>query len=268
MRRRLAVIPLALTSVLALAACGSGSSAKTDTASGLAKAGVITTCTHLPYPPFQSEQGGKVVGFDVAVVDRAAKDLGVKQAFLDTPFENFKTGAFLNTRQCDVAAAGITITDERKKNVDFSEPYFDATQALLVKKGSNIANLAGAKGHKIGAQTQTTGEEFATKQGLNPVSFESSDALLNGLRTGQVEAVITDYPVVAGWLKKPDLAAEFEVKDNLKTNEQYGIMVRKGNTKLVAALNKAIEEMKADGSYKASYEKWIGPYVPATTATK
>ena len=136
------------------------------------------------------------------------------------------------------------------------------------QEGSSIANLAGAKGHKIGAQTQTTGEEFATKQGLNPVSFESSDALLNGLRTGQVEAVITDYPVVAGWLKKPDLAAEFEVKDNLKTNEQYGIMVRKGNTKLVAALNKAIEEMKADGSYKASYEKWIGPYVPATTATK
>jgi polar amino acid transport system substrate-binding protein len=253
-----------------LAACGGsggGSSSSQQSTSGLAKPGVLTTCTHLPYPPFQFEQNGKVVGFDVDIVDKAAKKLGAKQAFLDTPFENFKTGAFLNTRQCDVAAAGITITAERKKNVDFSDPYFDATQALLVRKGSDIQNLAGAKGKKIGVQTQTTGEEYAASKGLDPTSFESSDALLNGLRTGQVDAVITDYPVVAGWLKQPALAGAFEVRDNLDTHEQYGIMVRKGNTKVLEALNAAIKESKADGSYKASYEKWIGPYLPKSAGS-
>jgi polar amino acid transport system substrate-binding protein len=269
--RNLSVLSL-VASGCVLAACGGGggsggsSSGGQQSTSGLAKPGVLTTCTHLPYPPFQFEQNGKVVGFDVDIVDKAAKKLAAKQAFLDTPFENFKTGAFLNTRQCDVAAAGITITAERKKNVDFSDPYFDATQALLVRKGSDIPNLAGAKGKKIGVQTQTTGEEYAAGKGLDPTSFESSDALLNGLRTGQVDAVITDYPVVAGWLKQPALAAAFEVKDNLDTHEQYGIMVRKGNTKVVDALNAAIKESKADGSYKASYEKWIGPYLPKSTA--
>src|SRR3954449_13340222 len=103
-----------------LAACGGsgGGSSSAQSTSGLAKPGVLTTCTHLPYPPFQFEQNGKVVGFDVDIVDKAAKKLGAKQAFVDTPFENFKTGAFLNTRQCDVAAAGMTMREGREEKVD------------------------------------------------------------------------------------------------------------------------------------------------------
>ncbi|ANS64354.1 histidine-binding protein [Streptomyces lincolnensis] len=240
---------------------GSGS----KTAAGgveLVKAGQLTTCTHLPYPPFQSEIDGKVQGFDVALIDLAAKDLGVKQEILDTPFENFKTGAFLNSGECDLAAAGMTITDERKKNVDFSAPYFDATQALLVAKGSGITSLADAKSKKskLGAQAQTTGEDYAKGQGFDPVSFESSDAVLNGLRSGQVKAVIIDYPVVQGWLKTKANADAFEVADNINTGEQYGFTVKKGNTKLLAAIDKALADARADGTYKTLYEKWIGPY--------
>ncbi|MGW2387318.1 ABC transporter substrate-binding protein [Streptomyces sp. NPDC001658] len=240
---------------------GSGS----KTAAGgveLVKAGQLTTCTHLPYPPFQSEIDGKEQGFDVALIDLVAKDLGVKQEILDTPFENFKTGAFLNSGECDLAAAGMTITDERKKNVDFSDPYFDATQALLVAKGSGITSLADAKAKKskLGAQAQTTGEDYAKGQGFDPVSFESSDAVLNGLRSGQVKAVIIDYPVVQGWLKTKANADAFEVADNINTGEQYGFTVKKGNTKLLAAIDKALSDARADGTYKTLYEKWIGPY--------
>lgn len=207
-------------------------------------------------------------GFDVSLIDLVAGDLGVKQAVVDTPFENFKTGAFLNSGQCDLAAAGMTITEERKKNVDFSDPYFDATQAVLVEKKSGINSLADvkSKGKKLGAQAQTTGEEYATKQGFDPVSFESSDAVLNGLRTGQVQAVVIDYPVVQGWLKDKANADAFKVVDNLNTGEQYGFTVKKGNTKLLAAINKAIKDAKADGTYKKLYEKWIGPYSAATAS--
>ncbi|MER6462770.1 ABC transporter substrate-binding protein [Streptomyces sp. NPDC001288] len=243
---------------------GNGSSASRTVAGGveLVKAGQLTTCTHLPYPPFQSVIDGKVQGFDVSMVDLVAKDLGVKQKVLDTPFENFKTGAFLNSGQCDLAAAGMTITAERKKNVDFSTPYFDATQALLVAKGSGVTSLADAKAKKteVGAQAQTTGEDYAKAQGLDPVSFESSDAVLNGLRTGQVKAVVIDYPVVQGWLKDKANAAAFQVAGQINTGEQYGITVKKGNTKLLAAVDKAIADAKADGTYKKLYEKWIGPY--------
>ncbi|MFE2467711.1 transporter substrate-binding domain-containing protein [Streptomyces mirabilis] len=269
-RTRILAATTATAGLLLVAGCSSGGGGGQSSAKGvpLVKAGQVTTCTHLPYPPFQSEINGKVQGFDVALIDLVAGDLGVKQAIVDTPFENFKTGAFLNSGQCDLAAAGMTITPERKKNVDFSDPYFDATQAVLVDKKSGVNSLADvkAKGKKLGAQAQTTGEEYAAKQGFDSVSFESSDAVLNGLRTGQVQAVIIDYPVVQGWLKDKANADAFKVVDNLNTGEQYGFTVKKGNTKLLAEINRAIKQAKADGTYKKLYEKWIGPY-PASAAT-
>ncbi|MFF0598269.1 ABC transporter substrate-binding protein [Streptomyces antibioticus] len=278
-RTRVLAAGTAAAALMLVAACTSsddgGSGSKTAVGGvELAKAGQLTTCTHLPYPPFQSEIDGEVQGFDVALIDLVAEDLGVKQVVLDTPFENFKTGAFLNSGECDVAAAGMTITEERKKNVDFSDPYFEATQALLVDKGSGITSLADAKAKKVklGAQAQTTGEDYAKQQGFDPVSFESSDAVLNGLRSGQVKAVVIDFPVVQGWLKDKANADAFEVADNINTGEQYGFTVKKGNTKLLAAIDKALAEAKADGTYKEIYEKWIGPYdesaaSPAATAS-
>ncbi|KUN19008.1 ABC transporter substrate-binding protein [Streptomyces antibioticus] len=266
-RTRILAATTATAGLLLVAGCASDDDggSGTKTAAGgveLVKAGQLTTCTHLPYPPFQSEIDGKVQGFDVSLIDLVADDLGVKQEILDTPFENFKTGAFLNSGECDVAAAGMTITEERKKNVDFSDPYFDATQALLVDKDSGITSLADAKAKKVklGAQAQTTGEDYAKSQGFDPVSFESSDAVLNGLRSGQVKAVVIDYPVVQGWLKDKANSDAFKVAEQLNTGEQYGFTVKKGNTKLLAAINKALADAKADGTYKKLYEKWIGPY--------
>ncbi|WP_434098965.1 ABC transporter substrate-binding protein [Streptomyces xantholiticus] len=223
--------------------------------------GRLTTCTHLPYPPFQFEQGGKVVGFDVALIDLVAKNLKVEQKILDTPFETFKTGAFLNSGECDLAAAGMTITDERKKNVDFSVPYFDATQALLATKKSGVTSLDDVKSQKkkLGAQAETTGESYAKDQGFDPVAFESSDAVLNGLRTGQVDAVVIDYPVVQGWLKDKANAEQFVLGQNIETGEQYGFSVKKGNDKLRAAIDKAIKDARADGTYDKLYKQWIGP---------
>ncbi|WP_432157615.1 transporter substrate-binding domain-containing protein [Streptomyces sp. bgisy153] len=265
-RRARTLAALAATAGLVLlAGCtssdGGGSGSKTA-AGGveLVKAGQLTTCTHLPYPPFQSEVDGKVQGFDVALIDLVAEDLGVEQKIVDTPFENFKTGAFLNSGQCDLAAAGMTITEERKKNVDFSDPYFEATQAVLVDKKSGITSFAGLKGKKVGAQAQTTGEDHARSKGLDPVSFESSDAVLNGLRTGQVQAVVIDYPVVQGWLKDTANATAFEVAEQINTGEQYGFTVKKGNDKLREAIDKALAGAKADGTYQKLYERWIGPY--------
>ncbi|GAA4932016.1 ABC transporter substrate-binding protein [Streptomyces coeruleoprunus] len=263
-RTRTVVTACAASAALLFAAgCGSG-----DDGPGEAKGGVpvvekgkLTTCTHLPYPPFQFERDGKIVGFDVALIDLVAKDLGVEQKILDTPFENFKTGASLNSGECDLAAAGMTITDERKKNVDFSIPYFDATQALLASKKSGAKSLADIKARKLklGAQAETTGESYAKSQGFDPVAFESSDAVLNGLRTGQVDAVVIDYPVVQGWLKDKANADAFVLGQNIETGEQYGFSVKKGNDKLRAAIDKAIKDAKADGTYNKLYEEWIGP---------
>lgn len=252
---------IAACALVLLAGCGSddnSNDAGKDNGIKLIKAGELTTCTHLPYPPFQSAQDGKVVGFDVDLIDLVAKDLGVKQGIVDTPFENIKTGAALNAGECDVAAAGMTITEERKNNLDFSEPYFDATQALLAKKGSGITSLETAKGKKFGSQASTTGEDYVKEKGIDPVSFETSDAELNGLRSGQVEVIVQDLPVVNGWLK--DAAnSDYEVVANLDTGEQYGFAVKKdSNDELLAKINEALAKAKSDGTYDSLYTKWIG----------
>lgn len=262
-RRATASIAVAAAVALAVAACSSGGSS-TTTAGGvkLVKSGQLTTCTHLPYPPFQFEQNGQVVGFDVSMIDLVAKRLGVKQVIVDKAFETIKTGADLNASVCDVAAAGMTITDTRKKNLDFSVPYFNATQALLARKGVTAASMDDVKAQhlKLGSQSATTGEDFAHSHGVDSTSFESSDAELNGLRTGQVDLIVQDYPVVQSWLKDPANAAKFELVGNLNTGEQYGFAVKKnGNPQLLADINTAIQQAKSDGTYKKLYEQWIGP---------
>ncbi len=260
-RRRLAAAAGVCAAALAVSACGSGDKGVTVQGANLVKKGALTTCTHLPYPPFQSAKGGKVVGFDVDLIDLVAKKLGVTQQVIDTPFETIKTGSALNAGKCDVAAAGMTIKAERAKFIDFSKPYFDATQALMGKKGTTFASLddVKAKKLKVGSQAQTTGEEYVQGKGIDSTSFKDSAALLNGLRSGQVDLIVEDYPVVQGWLKDPANSA-YGVAANLNTGEQYGFAVRKAhNPKLLAMINQAIDQSKQDGEYKRIYEKWIGP---------
>jgi polar amino acid transport system substrate-binding protein len=261
LRRRLAVGAGLCAVALVVTACGSGNQGVTVQGAKLVKKGALTTCTHLPYPPFQSAQGGKVTGFDVDMIDLVAKKLGVTQQIIDTPFETIRTGAALNAGKCDVAAAGMTINPQRAKFIDFSKPYFDATQALMGKKGLTFASIdeVKAKKLKVGSQAQTTGEEYVHGKGIDSASFKDSASLLNGLRSGQVDVIIEDYPVVQGWLKDP-ANAKYGVDANLNTGEQYGFAVRKGhNPKLLAMIDQAIGQAKQDGDYKKIYEKWIGP---------
>ncbi|WP_067463385.1 substrate-binding periplasmic protein [Actinomadura macra] len=252
------------TLALTASACG-GDEGATVQGVKLVKKGALTSCTHLPYPPFQVEQGGKVVGLDVDIVDLVAKKLGVTQKVVDTPFETMKTGAALNAGKCDIVMGGMTITPDRKKFMAVSQPYFDATQALMAKKGSGITSLGDVKVRKlkIGSQAATTGEDYVKGQGLDPASFDNSSAELDGLRTGQVKVIVQDYPVVKGWLKDPANTG-YEIVANLNTGEQYGFWIRKDeNPRLVELTNQAITQAKADGTYKKIYEKWIGP-MPAT----
>ncbi|MDH2428540.1 ABC transporter substrate-binding protein [Sphaerisporangium sp. TRM90804] len=264
---------LAVSAACLLSACGGGSdtsATETGAPAGGASAsaasvklisdGKLTTCTNLPYEPFQFKEGDKVVGFDVDIVDLAAKKLGVTQEIVDIDFAVIKSGAALATGKCDVAAAGMTITDERKKNIDFSDPYFDATQALLAKKGTGAKSLddVKAKGLKLGAQASTTGLDFVKSKGFDPTEFADSPKELLGLQSGQADVIVQDLPVVLTWLKKPDIADKFELIASLDTGEQYGVGLKKGNTELLKVINEEIAKAKSDGTYEQIYVKWFG----------
>jgi polar amino acid transport system substrate-binding protein len=271
------IVAVAALSALALAGCSSGPSATTATpaASGagtgsssvqLISEGKLTVCTHLPYAPFQSnDDSGKTVGFDVDMMDLVAKKLGVEQAIVDTPFEGIKSGQDMATGKCDIAAAGMTITDERKKAILFSEPYFDATQALLVANGSSIKTLADLKGKKLGAQSSTTGLDYANKEkdanGYEIVEFQDLASETQALLTGQVDGAINDLPVWSEAIKqnpgKGAIATQFD------TGEQYGFGMKLGNEALKKVVDETITSSKSDGTYDALFKKWIGE-VPAS----
>lgn len=219
--------------------------------------GKLLNCTGLPYKPFEYEEGGKVVGFDVDLVDLLAKELGVQQEVIDTPFEGIQTGADLNSGKCDVAAAGMTITDVRKQNLDFSDPYFEATQALVVKKDSGLSDLSSLAGKRLGVQNGTTGQEYATENAPDAeISvFEDLGLLLQAIETGQIDAAMNDNGVLLDWVKEK---TDFEVSTEFDTGEQYGIGVKKGNTELLQKLNEVLANAKSSGEYDRIYEKWFG----------
>ncbi|MGP3987071.1 transporter substrate-binding domain-containing protein [Streptomyces sp. 3N207] len=255
---------ISLTAVLTaalLTAVTACSSTKTSGKGGeevqLVNAGKLTTCTHLPYEPFQFKKGKEIVGFDVDLVDLVAKDLKVEQKIVDTPFEGIQTGEDLNASKCDLAAAGMTITPVREKNLDFSASYFEATQALLTKKGKKYDSLEDLKGKELGVQQSTTGEEYAKKhaKGVTTRQYEDLGLLLTAVKTGQVDAGINDNGVLYDYARKnPDT----KVTTEFDTGEQYGIGVRTGNDALRKQINKTLKKAKADKRYDKIYKKWFG----------
>lgn len=258
---------LALLPALAIAVAGCGEDtppASQPTGGGdappqvqLVQPGKLLNCTGLPYKPFEYEEGGKVIGFDIDLIDLVAKKLNVTQEVIDTPFDGIQSGTDFNAGKCDLSSAGMTITDTRKQNIDFSDPYFDATQALVAKKGSGNNDLGALGGKKLGVQNSTTGQEYATKNapGAELVVFEDLGLLLQAVETGAVDAGINDNGVLYDWVKEK---TDFEVAKEFDTGEQYGIGLKKGNTELLKVINDVIAEAKSSGEYDKIYEKWFG----------
>lgn len=249
---RLAV-PVAAAALL-LAGC---SSTANDPGDGegvnLIDEGVLTVCTNPPYEPFEYEEGGEIVGLDMDLVAEVAADLDVDLEIKVTPFEGIQSGADLNSNNCDLVASGITITEEREENMDFSDPYFDADQGLLVPAGSGLASVEDLEGLNVGVQQATTGLDWATEQGLTTVEFEDLGLQVQALRGGTVDAVINDIAVLG-----PFAGDDLEVSTTFPTGEQYGFGVKTGNTALLEAVNGTLDRVRSDGTYDEIYEKYIG----------
>jgi polar amino acid transport system substrate-binding protein len=263
MSRRAGVLAIAAALALTAAGCAKKDTSGTS-ASGvpLLHAGELTVCTHLPYAPFQlKNDSGDIVGFDVDLMNLVAKKLGVKQSITDTPFEGIKSGQDLKNDKCDVAAAGMTITPERQQVIDFSDPYFDATQALLVKKGAPYKSLADLRGKRVGAQAATTGLDYMKKNaaanGYEIVEYKDLATEQQALATNQIVAAVNDLPVWTEYLKENP--GKFEVSAQFDTGEQYGFGLKKGgNPKLLAVVDEVLAKAKQDGTYDKLHQKWMG----------
>jgi polar amino acid transport system substrate-binding protein len=286
---RLALVASAAVGALVLSACGSsddsasssssaapaatgasGSAAASGSAdveaakAALIEPGALTMCTSLSYKPFEFTEGDQVVGFDVDLVGFAAKQMGVEVKVIDTPFEGIKSGDAMATGKCDLAAAGMTINEERQKVILFSVPYFDATQAMVVAADNPATTLAEMNGKRVAGQTGTTGLEYLKAQqeanGYEIVEYADFPSQSDSLLTGQVDAAVQDLPVfnqfVADNEGKVKVAAQFD------TGEQYGVGMKLGADALKSVVDNAIETSKTDGTYDEIYAKWIGGTPP------
>jgi polar amino acid transport system substrate-binding protein len=266
---RAALAGVAALSLSMLAACanystpttaapqGSGSAASAPT---LIKAGTLLVCTHLSYKPFQfKDESGKVVGFDVDIMDLVAKKLNATQEIVDIDFAQITSGAVFAAKKCDAGAGATTITDARKQAIDFSDPYFKATQALLVKSDATYTDLASLKGQTIGVQTDTTGQIYAEKNkdanGYTVKVFDDMPSSLAAVQAGTIQAAINDNGVLFDYAKTNPTT---KVVKEFETGEQYGLMAQKGNTAMITVINEVLAAAKKDGSYNTIYKKWFG----------
>jgi polar amino acid transport system substrate-binding protein len=256
--------------LLLIAACGGDSSSNTTTTGGGATttgasgatftpmtAGTLTVGTELPAPPFWvgDDYDSLTGGFEFDLAHDIADKLGLdKTKIVTMPFAGLVAG---QECPCDVDFSQVTITDDRAKVIDFSVPYFDADQGVLVKKGTEVKTLADAKGLQWGVQTNTTGFDFldsTVKPTKETRTYDTTIDAFNALQAGQIDAVMLDTPIVLGEAKEnPD----FEVVAQFKTGEQYGAVLKKGSPNL-DAFNAALQSLIDDGTVSQLLTKYFG----------
>jgi len=240
-----------------LAACGDGDEGGVDPGDlELVEAGTLTICTDVPFPPMEFEDSDTDLGydgFDIELAVAIAEDLGLEPTVATPGWDAITGGLAFEDGQCDVAAASITILPEREENVDFSSPYFNGEQALLVKADSGITSWEDLG--SVAAQTGTTGEIYAEEnwEGVEIVSFEEAAGPYLALDAGEVDGVLFDL------VSQQDVADNDDtvvVVETYATDEEYGLAT-KDSPNLLTAINESLAELRDSGGYDDIYEKWF-----------
>lgn len=263
---------LAAAAMLSMSACNGGGASSgaasdssnsgvgTSTLDAIKKNGFITMSTNAEFEPFEYKDGEKIVGIDLEISQKIADKLGVELKVNDVAFDSLIPE--ITSGKADFVAAGMTADDERRKNVDFSDSYFDAGQAVIVKKDGDIKAPKDLNGKKVGVQTGTTGDKYCTNEdGTSEIKVGSVERYNKGmdavsdLIAGRIDAVvIDDFPAQKFVEKNSDKIAKL---NDMLTSEQYAIAVKKGNTELVDLINETLKEMKDSGDLQKIFDKYL-----------
>ena len=252
MKKLLAAV-LALTMLLALAACGSGNS-DTNTASGSAGKTTVTVATSPDFPPFESLDGSEVVGIEVDILQAITGKLGLEMQLEQMDFESVIPG--VQAGKFDIGMSGITITADRQKNCDFTQPYFMASQAIVVTPDSDITCKADLEGKTVSVQTGTTAEEYCMENGYEVLAFAANNDAAAALTSGKAAAWVVDNEVGVALAAQQGLV----VLDEAMTSEPYAFAFAKDSA-LTAQFDEALGELLADGTVAAIFEKYGVLYV-------
>lgn len=251
---------------VALAGCGgsstaSKSSSATSSASPgeykLVNAGKLTIGSDLDYKPMEYLEGNAPAGFAIDMMNEVSKRLGLEMNYLAPQNFDSLITQVAGSSTMDVAVSSITINDERQELIDFTDSYFDSNQAVITLASSNYTSKEQLNGVPVGAQSGTTGEEWVKENLKNSeyIPYTMPSDALAALRAGKVQAVIYDSSVALNQISQE--SGTYKLVEEIATGEQYGIAVNKSNSKLKEAINKALADMKSDGTMDALQKKWF-----------
>jgi len=253
MKKMMKLLALVLAMLLlagALCSCGNGKSLE-----DVQKAGKLVMATSPDFPPFENLEGTEVVGIEVELLEMICKDLGVELEIQQMDFDSVIPG--VQAGKFDIGVSGITVTEKRKKNVDFSDVYFLAAQAIVVTKDSNISSKADLEGKKVSVQTGTTAEEYCMDNGYEVLAYTANNDACSAMTTGKVDAWVVDNEVALAFAADQGLV----VLDEAMTTEPYAFAFAKGSDTLVAAFNESLQKLLKDGTVEGLFEKYGAVYV-------
>ena len=255
---KLTAFALALVMALGLlAGCGSSNSDNStpsgDDASDATKTKLVVA-TSPDFPPFESLEGGEVVGIEVDILNKIAEKMGMELDIQQMDFDSVIPG--VQAGKFDVGMSGITVTDKRKENVDFSSVYFMAAQAIVVTADSGITGKADLEGKKVSVQTGTTAEEYCMGNGYEVLAFTANNDAAAALTAGKVDAWVVDNEVALAMA--PELG--LTVLDEAMTSEPYAFAFQKGS-ELVAPFNEALDALLADGTVEQIFQQYGVTYI-------
>lgn len=225
--------------LFALVGCGSKESA------------VLKMATEATFPPYEFLQGSEIVGIDVEIVRAIAAKLNKGFVCENMMFDSVIPAVI--SKKADIAAAGITVTPDRQKNVDFSIPYVKTGIVFIYKKDKPVLKGEQAKGLKVGVQAGTTSDNYVLeKLGQEPERFDSTAMAVAALKVGRVDCVLADIDPAKNCVRDE---AQLAISDFI-TSEEYALAIRKGNAELLKLANETIAELQASGQIAAWVEKW------------
>jgi len=269
------LLALAVTSVLA--ACGKKEEAAPAAPAAPASApaaaapapevGPLKVAIDPTYEPFTFKSAdGQPTGFDVDIANALCEQIKRKCEFVEQVWDSMIPG--LNAKKYDVIISSMSATDERKKEIDFTDKYYQTPSRIVLKKGTKFTDLASLKGKKIGVLKGSTQEKYAMDN-LKPVgvvvnSYEAQDQVYLDIKSGRLDGTVADFlEVTGGFLSKPE-GAKYEFVGPVLSDVKYfagaAVALRQGEDKLKGELNEAIKTIRANGTYKTLNDKYFAKY--------
>ena len=216
--------------------------------------GKLVMVTNAEFPPYEFHDQNAIVGIDVEIAGAIAEQLGLELEIEDIAFDSIIPE--IVSGKADIGAAGMTVTEDRKQNVDFSDTYAHATQVIIVKEDSEIKGVADLEGKVMGVQQGTTGDIYVSGDyGDAAVErYAKGMEAVQALAQGKVDAVVIDGEPAKQYIKEVE---GLKIIDESYTDEDYAIAIKKGNTAMVEAVNAALAELKSEGKLDEIVAKYI-----------